>query len=133
MKVARVTFSALKSSSLFSLVGLKAQEIGDAMDVVDVNSTAFTEIYSFFSLANKMDSMNSPKTYAMPYIAGRIYNIWWLTGLDFDGLQMTSSSYLKETDPAVLFKFNYTLNREAFDIGAVRPHYPLTSAGLFYP
>lgn len=103
------------------------------MDVVDVNSTAFTEIYSFFSLANKMDSMNSPKTYAMPYIAGRIYNIWWLTGLDFDGLQMTSSSYLKDTDPAVLFKFNYTLNREAFDIGAVRPHYPLAAARLFYP
>lgn len=133
VKVARVTFSGLQSASLFNLVGLKAEEINDALDEVDENSTSFTEIYSFFSLSNKKDSMNSPKTYAMPYIAGRIYNIWWLTGLDFDGLQMTSSSYLKDTDPAVLFKFNYTLNREAFDIGPSRPHYPLTAARLFYP
>lgn len=59
-----------------------------------------------------MDSMVSAKqTYAMPYLAGRIYNIWWLTGLDFDHLAMSSSSYMTPNDPAILFKFNYTLNR----------------------
>lgn len=103
------------------------------MAEINENSTSFTEIYSFFSFSNKMDSMDNPKTYALPYIAGRIYNIWWLTGLDFDGLLMTSSSYLKETDPAIMFKFNYTLHREAFDIGPIRPHYPLTDNRLFYP
>ncbi len=58
-----------------------------------------------------MDSMTNKKTYAMPYITGRTYNIWWLTGLDFDHLTMSSSYYMKPTDPAILFKFNYTLNR----------------------
>lgn len=55
--------------------------------------------------------VDQPKTYAMPYIAGRVYNIWWLTGLDFNHLSMSSSSYLKDTDPGIVFKFNYTLNR----------------------
>lgn len=54
---------------------------------------------------------SSKKTYAMPYIAGRVYNIWWLTGLDFDSLKMTSSNYFKDTDPGIVFKFNYTKNR----------------------
>lgn len=133
VKVARVTFRKALPVSLFSLVGLKAEEISDVTAVVDEASTSFTEIYSFFSLANKMDSMVLPKTYALPYIAGRIYNIWWLTGLDFDGLTMSSSRYLKVSDPAILFKFNYTLHREMFDIGPVRPHYPLTETRLFAP
>lgn len=55
--------------------------------------------------------VSASKTYAMPYIAGRIYNIWWLTGLDFDHLSMSSSYYMQPTDPAIRFKFNYTLNR----------------------
>jgi hypothetical protein len=56
-----------------------------------------------------MDS--EKRSYSMPYIAGRIYNIWWLTGLDFDRLSMTSSYYMQPSDPAVRFRFNYTLNR----------------------
>jgi hypothetical protein len=50
-------------------------------------------------------------TYALPYAAGRIYNVWWLTGLDFDHLSIQSSNVLSPSDPAILFKFNYTLNR----------------------
>lgn len=106
--------------------GLKAQAIASHTEVVADDSTSFSEIYSFFSLTNKMDAMKSyPRTYAMPYIAGRLYNIWWLTGLDFDSLSMTSSLYMKPTDPAVRFRFNYTLNRELYEIAPVRPGQPL--------
>lgn len=62
-----------------------------------------------------------------------MYNIWWLTGLDFDNVQMTSSRYLTDSDPAIIFKFNYTLHREAFDIGPDRPNDPLSPDDLFYP
>lgn len=58
-----------------------------------------------------MEPKSLPKTYALPYITGRVYNIWWLTGLDFDHLQMYSSRYLTDADDGILFKFNYTLNR----------------------
>ncbi len=53
----------------------------------------------------------------MAYIAGRTYNIWWLTGLDFTHLAMDISKLFKDTDPAIIFKFNYTENRELYEIG----------------
>jgi hypothetical protein len=132
VKLVTVTFNNLQSSSLFALTGLKAQEIANPTDLVPENSTSYTQIYSFFSLSNKMDAMISlPKTYAMPYIAGRIYNIWWLTGLDFDHLSMTSSYYMQPNDPGVRFRFNYTLNRELYEIGPIRPGQPLTNSSYF--
>lgn len=74
--------------------------------------------------------MTIPATYALPFIAGKIYNIWWLTGLDFDHLTMFSSYTLTENDPAITFKFNYTLSRELYDIGAIVPWQQLA---LFTP
>lgn len=58
-----------------------------------------------------MDSKHNSKTLALPYIVGKMYNLWWLTGLDFSSLKITSSDYLLPTDAAVLFRFNYTLQR----------------------
>ena len=51
----------------------------------------------------------------MYYIAGTIYNIWWHSGLDFKSLTMDVGFY-DTNSPAVIFKFNYTLNRELYDI-----------------
>jgi hypothetical protein len=51
---------------------------------------------------------DKPEAYSMAYIAGRTYNIWWLTGLDFTHLAMDISKLYKDTDPAIVFKFNYT-------------------------
>jgi hypothetical protein len=52
-----------------------------------------------------------PRSYAAAYIAGRTYNIWWLTGLDFTHLAMEVSTFYSDADPAIVFKFNYTANR----------------------
>lgn len=107
-------------------MGLKAQPLADHTDVVSETSTSFTQIFSYFSPSNKMDAMKSAKkTYAMPYIAGKIYNIWWHTGLDFDHLSVSSSYYMKPTDPSIIFKFNYTLNRELYEIQPSRPNHPM--------
>lgn len=85
-------------------------------------------------MQNKMDAMKSlKKTYAMPYISGRIYNIWWLTGLDFDHLSVFSSYYMKPTDPSIIFKFNYTLNRELYEIQPSRPDLSLGTSNLLTP
>lgn len=61
------------------------------------------------------------QSYSLPFITGKIYNIWWLTGLDFDHLSMFSSYTLSANDLPIRFKFNYTLNREIYDIGPMRP------------
>jgi hypothetical protein len=80
-----------------------------------------------------MDSKTLPKTYALPYITGNIYNIWWLTGLDFDHLSMFSSYSLTTNDLGIRFKFNYTLNREMYDIGPIRPGENFNVSSLFTP
>lgn len=55
--------------------------------------------------------------YSVAFVAGRIYNIWWLTGLDFSHLHIEISRFFEDSDPAIIFKFNYTQNRELFEIG----------------
>lgn len=115
VKLVRVTFNKLEPVSLFQDMGLKAQPIANHIDKVPETSTSFSQIFSYFSVSNPMDAMKSAKrTYAMPYIAGKIYNIWWHSGLDFDHLSVSTSYYMKPTDPSIIFKFNYTLNRELY-------------------
>ena len=77
--------------------------------------------------------MHSKNTWALPYIAGRLYHVWWHTGLDFTQLTTYHSNMLTENDPGIMFKFNYTLHRQAFDVGANKPSAPLNWANLFYP
>lgn len=55
--------------------------------------------------------------YSVAFVAGRIYNIWWHTGLDFSHLHIEISQFFNDSDPAIIFKFNYTQNRELFEIG----------------
>ena len=49
-------------------------------------------------------------TWAMWFRAGKMYNAWWHTGQDFTHMSIQSHKYT-DSDPAVMFKFNYTLFR----------------------
>jgi hypothetical protein len=40
--------------------------------------------------------------------------------MDFNHLSISSSTLFRPTDPGVIFKFNYTLNRELFFVGPMR-------------
>ena len=46
----------------------------------------------------------------MWYVAGRVYNAWWHTGQDFTFMNIRQHEF-NTNDPAVIFKFNYTLYR----------------------
>lgn len=63
----------------------------------------------------------------MPYVTGQIYQIWWGTGLDFSHLSISTSPLYSQNDDGVIFKFNYTLNRELYYIGPMRGGQPLKS------
>lgn len=58
-----------------------------------------------------MEPHDSSFSWSLPYAAGRIYNVWWGTGIDFTHMAMVSNYLYGETDDAILFKFNYTKNR----------------------
>jgi hypothetical protein len=56
-----------------------------------------------------MEPMEAQKwSYSLPFVAGRTYNVWWLTGLDFTHLNVDVSKHFVDTDPGIIFKFNYT-------------------------
>lgn len=57
------------------------------------------------------------RSYSIAFVAGRVYNIWWLTGLDFTHLNVDVSQKFVDSDPAIIFKFNYTEHREYFELG----------------
>jgi len=80
-------FTNLQSANLFDRTPLKIQLINDINYVVPENSTDFTEIYSLNEgLMEPMIAIR--RSYSVAYIAGRTYNLWWLTGLDFTHLAM---------------------------------------------
>jgi len=58
-----------------------------------------------------MQSKDRPNTWSLPFITGRIYNIWWGTGLDFSHLAIATSPIFTTADVGIIFKFNNTENR----------------------
>lgn len=71
-------------------------EIAAATDVIpqDLNSVNYTKITS---IINKISPLKKPKkeladAWGIPFIAGKIYNIWWGTGIDFSHLSLVSTA-----------------------------------------
>jgi hypothetical protein len=60
------------------------------------------------------------KVYGLPFLDGKIYNLCWGSGIDFTHLSISSAPNFASTDPAVIFKFNYTSSRELFEVGPMR-------------
>ena len=62
----------------------------------------------------------------MPFITGRIYNIWWGSGIDFTYLDTFTSPSFLDSEKGIIFKFNYSESRELYRVapmvGGVRPN-----------
>ena len=61
-------------------------------------------------------SKDIKKSWAMPFAVGKYYNIHWKWGIDFTHLAIAPSRLWNETEGVVL-RFNYTDQRELFEIG----------------
>ena len=113
--VRSVMITNLLDFKLFERSPMKVKLLSSVDEVVPENATGYTEITS---LKGKLEPFNNKKyAYALPYISGRIYNIWWLTGLDFSHLAIDISKFFVDQDPAIIFKFNHTERRELFELG----------------
>jgi hypothetical protein len=71
--------------------------------------------------------VEKPKTWSLPFITGNIYAIWWGSGLDFTNVAISSTSLFTSNDNGVIFKFNYTINRETYHVGPMRGGQPFTT------
>ena len=85
---------------------MKVELLSSLYEIVNETSTDYTEITSHLSLKEPM--IDKSDAWALPFVAGRIYNIWWLTGLDFTHLAIDISQTYEDADEAIIFKFNYT-------------------------
>jgi hypothetical protein len=69
-----------------------------------------------------------PFSWGLPYITGRIYNIWWGSGVDFLHLAAFTSPTFAPADKGIIFKFNYSANRELYNVGPIVGKAPLLAA-----
>ena len=63
-------------------------------------------------------------SYSLPYLTGRIYDIWWGSHIDFNHLAMVTTHLYEQNEKAVIFKFKYIDNRELFEISPLRQGRP---------
>jgi hypothetical protein len=56
------------------------------------------------------------QAWASPFALGYTYNVWWNFGIDFTHMSVVPSVYFSDTEPGLLFRFNYTETRELFEI-----------------
>ena len=107
-------FTNIMPSTIFKSVPMKIELLSSLDEVVNETSTDFTQFTSHINSEEPM--IDKPNSFSMPYVAGRIYNVWWLTGLDFTHLAIEASQLFEDADDAIIFKFNYTETRELFEI-----------------
>ena len=97
---------------------MKVVQFNSINDTLDPNATLSSTLYTAVTArliqTNNMESKNQAYAYSLPYILGRIYNVWWGTGIEFTHLALVSDPNYLVTEPGIIFKFNYTENRELF-------------------
>lgn len=74
----------------FKNIGIKVMKISSLDDdPVPEDATGYSE---FKSLFGTMEPVDKKFAWSMPYVAGSVYNMWWLTGIDFEHIAIEYSS-----------------------------------------
>ncbi len=120
--IRRILFTNIIQLSTFDAQFMKVKPISSYDEVVSLHpvndSAQFTAVQSRYK--NKEPKKEKPQTWSLPFVTGSIYQIWWGSGMDFSHLSMSTSTVYSPTDAGVIFKFNYTLNRELYYVGPMR-------------
>jgi len=120
LTIRKIVFSNLMEHKLFVNQNISVVQINSPSEVVatHLSNALHTKV------SNTIDK-NEPKKdgkhlWSLPYVVGRTYQVWWGLGADFKHLSIGSTRFYTSDLPGVIFKFNYTENREVFDIGPFR-------------
>lgn len=112
-------FTGLTNPADFNQQPLKATRLNtiNQLTSLNINSSLYTSIVSYMTLREPMDEIKH--TWSMPYVTGRIYNIWWGIGIDFMNMSISTTPIFGPNDLGIIFKFNYTTSRELFSVGPI--------------
>jgi hypothetical protein len=127
--VRRVMFTNLANTATFKGQTMKAIYLSNASQLIDpnTNSSWYTSIISYMPGAGREAMIEKPFAWSLPFITGNTYGIWWGSGLDFTNMAVSSTSLFSSEDKGIVFKFNYTLNRETYYVGPIVGGKPLTA------
>lgn len=110
--IRRVMFGNLRNQQLFNNQYIKIAELANINDVTPVNATADLVTSEPDTITPLKEAKEEQKqVWGLPFITGKVYNIWWGTGIDFEHLSVFTSPRFDPADDGIVFKFNYTENR----------------------
>ena len=105
-------FGNLRNQQLFNNQYIKIAELANINDVTPVNATADLVTSEPDTITPLKEAKEEQKqVWGLPFITGKVYNIWWGTGIDFEHLSVFTSPRFDPADDGIVFKFNYTENR----------------------
>ena len=125
--IRRVWFTNLAPFANFQSQYMMAAELADINQTIARRPA--TTLYSNISTripTTTMQSKDKANAYALPFITGMTYQIWWGTGIDFTHLSIVTTPNFPATDKGIIFKFNNSLNRQLYEIGPMRAKKALT-------
>lgn len=105
--VRRAQFAAMQKATEFDKVDMKIYQVSTPTENVatDLNASEYTSIVSYLGTLEPSDR---GKSWSVPYVTGSMYNIWWLTGLDFTHMELVGSKYMTDGEPGIIMRINYT-------------------------
>lgn len=117
MTIRKVTFTNLQNVDLFRGVYAKVQRLYSIWNFAEQSPYNITEFYNLQNGYAQSDSMYTSiiYQYSLPFVTNRTYAIWW-ESIDFNNLAIDISPLFDDSDPGIIFKFNFTAHRELFDI-----------------
>ena len=108
-------FTNMIKNQEFKVMKLKAAETPyDTFLPHQMATTDYTEIYHRLP-GTDMDAKDKATGWVMPYIAGKTYQIWWGSGVDWSHMAIESNEYPAWMD-GIIFKFNNTEQREFYKV-----------------
>jgi hypothetical protein len=93
----------------FSLLPMKVTRFSGTLSATPAD---YTEIITY-----KIKKSNDKHfSWAAPFVTGQVYNLHWAEGINFEHMAAVASDYLSPQEPATILRFNYTGNRELWEI-----------------
>ena len=106
----------MQSHSSFLGHPLRVTELATINDTTseNISSTLYTSVNNYLTKPSKQPKKEKAHAWSLPYLTGNTYNLWWGTGIDFSHMALFTTPLFSDTDDGIIFKFNYTQNRELF-------------------
>jgi hypothetical protein len=95
----------------FAGVQIHFYRLTTANDDISAITSGYSGIWMIKAINDKKNSWSAP------FVMNHIYNTWWNQGIDFTHMAVVPSMYFNASDPGMIMRFNYTENRELFEIG----------------